>query len=228
MHGKASLAAFKNTKFLYLCICYGQGLKNWAILTNFLTYRPFLLVFFTLYQRDKHLKKAMVPVPFSIPVSCTINRLLPMLSCSNMQRLSQQVCCMHIEPVLCPWGSLCVRQLHLTEGLIVLPSPLEVKPAQMIAHCFNSSFKGQEFKQKLQYAIKLLFCTFIALLIILQSLPLFACCKLAGFWLVSVNTDKNAGESICFRDATASSLLSCSCGDFPSPTQALWEREHQP
>lgn len=157
MHGEASLAAFKNTKFLYLCICYGQGLKNGTILTNFLIYRPFLLVFFTLYQRDKHLKKAMVPVPFSIPVSCTINRLLPMLSCSNMQRLSQQVRCIHIEPVLCPWGSLCVRQLHLTEGFIMLPVPLEVKSAQMITRYFNSSCKGQEFKQKFQQAVKLLF-----------------------------------------------------------------------
>lgn len=130
MHGKASLAALKNNKFLYLCTCYGHHLKNDAILTNFLIYRPFLLVFFTLYQRDKHLKKAMVPVPFSIPVSCTINRLLPMLSCSNM-RLSRQVCCTHIEPILCYLGSLHARHLHLTQGFIMLPALLEMKPAQV-------------------------------------------------------------------------------------------------
>lgn len=232
MHGEASLAALKNTKFLYLCICYRQGLKNGAILTNFLIYRPFLPVFFTLYQRDKHLKKAMVPVPFSIPVSCTINRLLPMLSCSNMQRLSQQVCCIYIELVLCPWGSLCVRQLHLTEGFIMLPAPLEVKSAHMIAHFFNSSCKGQEFKQKFQHAVKLLFCTFIALLIILQSFPLFAYCKLAGFWLVSVFANKNDGKSTALQKwhsiLLLPQLLSCSCGDFPSPTRAPWEKEHQP
>lgn len=180
MHGEASLAALKNNKFLYLCICYRQRLKNDAILTNFLIYRPFLLVFFTLYQRDKHLKKAMVPVPFSIPVSCTINRLLPMLSCSNMQRLSQQVCCTHIEPAVCSSGSLRVRQLHLTEGFIMLPALLEVKPAQIFTRYFNSSCKVRESKQKFQHAVWLLF-TFIALFTIVQSLPPFSYLQLAVF-----------------------------------------------
>lgn len=224
MHGEASLAALKNTKFLYLCICYRQGLKSGAILTNCLIYRPFLLVFFTLYQRDKHLKKAMVPVPFSIPVSCTINRLLPMLSCSNMRRLSQQVCCIHIELVLCPWGSLCVRQLHLTEGFIMLPAPLEVKFAHMIAHYFNSSCKGQEFKQKSQCAVKLLFCTFIALLIILQSLPYLQFLPTVNwldFDLYLFPLTKMLGKALRFRDATASSCsLSCclaAVGISPAP-----------
>lgn len=136
MHGEASLAALKNNKFSYLCICYRQRLKNDTVLTNFLIYRPFLLVFFTLYQRDKHLKKAMVPVPFSIPVSCTINRLLPMLSCSNMRRLSQQVCCTHIEPIPSSLGSW-----HLSEGFIMLPALLEGKSAQIFTRYFNSSCK---------------------------------------------------------------------------------------
>lgn len=39
------------------------------------------------------------------------------------------------------------------------------------------------------------FQTFVALLVILQSLPLFAYLKLAGFCLVSVSTNKNAGKA---------------------------------
>lgn len=149
MHGEASLAALKNNKFLYLCICYGQRLKNDAILTNLFIYRPFLPVFFTLYQRDKHLKKAMVPVPFSIPVSCTINRLLPMLSCSSMQRLSQQVCCTHAELILCSLGSLRVRQLHLTEGFITLPALLEAKSAQIFTRYLNSSCESTRIQAEI-------------------------------------------------------------------------------
>lgn len=179
MHDEASLAALKNNKFLYLCICYRQHLKNDTVLTNFLICRPFLLVFFTLYQRDKHLKKAMVPVPFSIPVSCTINRLLPMLSCSNMQHLSRQVCCTPIESVLCPQISPRARQLHFTEGFIILPALLEVKSAQTFID-MNSSCKVQEFKRKLQYAVRLL-CTFIASFIIVHSSPFFSYLKSAVF-----------------------------------------------
>lgn len=182
MHGKASLAALKYTQFLYLCICYRQCLKNDAVLTNFFIYRPFLLVFFTLYQRDKHLKKAMVPVPFSIPVSCTINRLLPMLSCSNMQRLSRQVCCTHIEPILCFFASLRARQLRLTEGFVMLPALLEVKPAQIFTPFFNSFCKVWEFKWKFQHAIRLLL-TFIASIIIVTVCPFFLTLNWVYFYL---------------------------------------------
>ena len=133
MHGEASLAALKKkNKFLYLCICYRQRLENGTILTNFLIYRPFLLVFFTLYQRDKHLKKAMVPVPCSIPVSCTISRLLPTLSCSSTRRLSRQVGCTRAEPVWWPRGSLRARPLRLAEGFITLPALPEVRSAQIL------------------------------------------------------------------------------------------------
>lgn len=207
MHGKASLAALKYTQFLYLCICYRQCLKNDAVLTNFLIYRPFLLVFFTLYQRDKHLKKAMVPVPFSIPVSCTINRLLPMRSCSNTQRLSQQVCCTHTEPILCSFASLRVRQLHLTEGFVMLPALLEVKPAQIFTPYFNSFCKVPEFKRKFQRVIRLLF-TFIASFIIVHSLPLFSYLKFGLFLLTSVSTFLvRKGKALLTKNAGKSNIL---------------------
>uniref|UniRef100_A0A2K5WWC7 Muscleblind like splicing regulator 2 n=1 Tax=Macaca fascicularis TaxID=9541 RepID=A0A2K5WWC7_MACFA len=51
---------------------------------------PFPLVLFILYQRDKHLKKAMVPVRSLTPASCTTSRLSPAHSCSNTPRSFQQ------------------------------------------------------------------------------------------------------------------------------------------
>lgn len=71
------------------------------------------------------------------------------------------------------------RQLHFTEGFIMLPALLEVKSAQTFID-MNSSCKVQEFKQELQYAVRLL-CTFIASFIIVHSSPFFSYLKSAVF-----------------------------------------------
>ncbi|PKK32895.1 muscleblind-like splicing regulator 2, transcript variant X4 [Columba livia] len=71
------------------------------------------------------------------------------------------------------------RQLHFTEGFIILPALLEVKSAQTFID-MNSSCKVQEFKRKLQYAVRLL-CTFIASFIIVHSSPFFSYLKSAVF-----------------------------------------------
>lgn len=94
----------------------------------------------------------------------------------------------------------------------------------MVAHYFNSSCKGQEFKQKSQHAVKLLFCAFIALLIILQSLPYLQFLPTViwlDFDLYLFPLTKMLGKALHFRDATGSSCSLSYClaavGISPAP-----------
>lgn len=68
-------------------------------------FRPFLLVLFILYQRDKPWKRVMGPARSSVPVSCTISRPWRALSCSNTQPSSLQVLPGPGQPGLAPFPS---------------------------------------------------------------------------------------------------------------------------
>lgn len=94
-----------------------------------------------------------------------------MLSCSNMQPLSQQVCCTHVDLFFLSLGGLHARQLLLTEGFIKLLALLEVKSAQIFTCYFQQSTRIEA--ELFQRAFRLLFM-FIASMIIVHSLTLFS------------------------------------------------------